>query len=193
MNYKLLFSIVLASTIFLILTIFFIYQNSHKPHKDALQIISLTDTDKKNIVEHLQKAFADEWLAYYQYWIGAKVVTGKNIAEVKKELTEHANDELRHADMLAERILEYGDSMLLNPKDWFTQTVCGFIEPKDSSVKVILQQNLESELCAVKVYKEFAQITKDKDPETYRIVLQILADEEHHVKDLNKLLQEYAD
>jgi len=28
------------------------------------------------VLELLNKAFADEWLAYYQYWIGSKVVQG---------------------------------------------------------------------------------------------------------------------
>ena len=28
------------------------------------------------VLELLNRAFADEWLAYYQYWIGAKVDEG---------------------------------------------------------------------------------------------------------------------
>jgi len=32
--------------------------------------------DPEQLIEELNKAFADEWLAYYQYWVGARVVAG---------------------------------------------------------------------------------------------------------------------
>lgn len=48
--------------------------------------------DAKKIVELLNKAFADEWLAYYQYWIGAQVVRGPMKGAVIAELIEHANE-----------------------------------------------------------------------------------------------------
>ena len=32
--------------------------------------------DVDELINILNKALADEWLAYYQYWIGAKVVKG---------------------------------------------------------------------------------------------------------------------
>jgi hypothetical protein len=35
-------------------------------------------------------AFADEWLAYYQYWLGAKVVKGPMKEAVIAELLQHA-------------------------------------------------------------------------------------------------------
>ncbi|CAA6821102.1 MAG: Ferritin and Dps [uncultured Sulfurovum sp.] len=81
------------------------------------------------IIKVLNKAYADEWLAYYQYFIEAKVIQGimKDVAIV--ELTQHANDELRHANMVANRILQLGGTPLLNPKDWFTHTNCGYEEP----------------------------------------------------------------
>ncbi len=68
------------------------------------------------LIEVLNKALADEWLAYYQYWIGAKIVKGINKDAVITELIQHATDELRHAGMLADRILQLGGEPLLNPK-----------------------------------------------------------------------------
>ena len=32
--------------------------------------------DVNKLLDVLNKAFADEWLAYYQYWIGSKVTKG---------------------------------------------------------------------------------------------------------------------
>ncbi|MGV9168827.1 MAG: ferritin, partial [Promethearchaeia archaeon] len=47
------------------------------------------------LIEKLNKAFADEWLAYYQYWIGSEVAVGPMRGAVVAELVEHAGDELR--------------------------------------------------------------------------------------------------
>jgi bacterioferritin len=41
-----------------------------------LQQIEIVGMDVKQLLNVLNTAFADEWLAYYQYWLGAKVVTG---------------------------------------------------------------------------------------------------------------------
>ena len=34
----------------------------------------LMSIDPEEVITLLNKAFADEWLAYYQYWIGTKVI-----------------------------------------------------------------------------------------------------------------------
>jgi bacterioferritin len=47
---------------------------------------------------------------YYQYWLGAKVVKGPMKQSVIAELLQHAGDELRHADMVATRIIQLGGS-----------------------------------------------------------------------------------
>lgn len=50
--------------------------------------------DLKKLIELLNKVLADEWLAYYQYWIGAKVVMGPMRGTVAGELMEHAGGSL---------------------------------------------------------------------------------------------------
>ena len=44
---------------------------------------------------------ASEWLAYYQYWLGAKLVKGPMKDAIAAELTLHATEELGHAMLLA--------------------------------------------------------------------------------------------
>jgi len=43
--------------------------------------------DVEELITLLRKAFSDEWLAYYQYWIGAKVVRGPNKEAGNSRLT----------------------------------------------------------------------------------------------------------
>ena len=139
------------------------------------------------VITLLNKAYADEWLAYYQYFIQAKVIKGimKDAAIV--ELTEHANDELRHANMVADRILQLGGTPLLNPKEWFTQTNCGYEEPREFDVVSLLEDSIKGEQCAISTYSDIADIVKDKDIITYNIVSEILADEVEHEEDLQAL------
>lgn len=140
-----------------------------------------------DIVTALNRAYADEWLAYYQYFIEAKVVKGimKDAAIV--ELTQHAADELRHSTMVADRIIQLGGTPLLNPKDWFTHTNCGYEEPKEFDVVRILQDSIKGEQCAISIYSQLVDMTRDKDIVTYDIVSQILADEVGHEEDLQTL------
>ncbi len=145
------------------------------------------------VIKLLNKAYADEWLAYYQYYIEEKVVTGIMSKSAVTELAEHAADELRHADMVANRIMQLGGTPLLNPKEWFTHTNCGYEEPKNFDVLAILDDAIKGEQCAISTYSNIAEITRDKDIVTYDIVSQILADEVEHEEDLQALYDDIND
>ena len=139
------------------------------------------------VVGLLNKAYADEWLAYYQYFIEAKVIKGIMKDAVFAELTQHANDELRHADMLANRIIQLGGTPLLHPQEWFTQSSCGYKEPQSFDVVAILKDSIQGEQCAISVYSSLADTFKDKDIISYNMISQILADEVEHEEDLQDL------
>jgi len=147
----------------------------------------------EEVIKLLNKAYADEWLAYYQYYIEEKVVKGIMKDAAIAELQEHAADELRHADMVAQRILQLGGTPLLNPKEWFVHTNCGYEEPKDFDVLAILEDAIKGEQCAIKTYSEIIEITRNKDIVTYDIVSQILADEVEHEEDLVALQEDISE
>ena len=67
---------------------------------------SIVKMDVDELIAMLNKALADEWLAYYQYWTGAKVVKGPMKDAVIAELDLHATEELSHAELLATRIIQ---------------------------------------------------------------------------------------
>lgn len=148
--------------------------------------------DASKLVEQLNKAFADEWLAYYQYWIGAKVAKGPMRGAVVAELDEHAGDELKHAGMLTERIIQLGGTPILTPQDWYKETKCGYDSPEDPSVKAILEQNIKAEQCAIDVYKKLLDAVRDKDQVTANMVLEILEDEVEHEEDLQAMLDDLS-
>ncbi len=143
--------------------------------------------DVDELIGMLNKAFADEWLAYYQYWIGAKIVKGPMKDAVASELLLHATEELSHADMVAMRIIQLGGTPLTDPQEWMKHTHCGYERPSDPFVKEILAQNIKGEQCAIDVYQKLLQLVKDKDPVTHNIVLTILEQEVEHEEDLQSL------
>ena len=143
------------------------------------------------LVDLLNKAYADEWLAYYQYWLGAKVAAGIPKAEVIKELEEHATEELEHAGLLADRIIELGGTPVLEPKLWYEVANCRYAAPKDPDVRTLIEQNIKGEQCAIAVYYKLLEFTKDKDPITYELAREILADELEHEQDLEDLKRDF--
>lgn len=152
----------------------------------------LVGKDADQVIELLNKALADEWLAYYQYWIGAKVAAGPMRGAVVAELEEHAVEEFEHALRLVERILALGGTPLLSPTQWFEKTNCGYETPEDPYVGVLLEQNIAGEQCAIRAYDEMMAFTKDIDPVTYQMALEIMIDEIEHEEDLEALQEDMA-
>lgn len=151
---------------------------------------SIVKMDVDELINLLNKALSDEWLAYYQYWIGSKVVKGPMKDAVIAELTLHATEELGHAELLSTRIVQLGGTPVLSPHEWSRLTNCGYDVPDDPYVEEILNQNIKGEQCAIRVYSDLLDITREGDPVTYNIVLQILSDEVEHEEDLASLKED---
>jgi bacterioferritin len=148
---------------------------------------SIVKMDVDELIRLLNRALSDEWFAYYQYWIGSKIVKGPMKDAVISELTLHATEELTHAELLVSRIIQLGGVPVLSPLEWTKLSNCGYEAPTDPYVEKILDQNIKGEQCAIKVYSELLDITRTGDPVTYNIVLKILSDEVEHEEDLSAL------
>jgi bacterioferritin len=150
----------------------------------------IVDMDVDKLIEMLNKALADEWLAYYQYWIGSKVVKGPLRGIAAAEFQEHADEELKHANMLTDRIIQLGGTPVLKPEDWYTMTNCGYGPPEDPMVEPVVEQNLKGERCAIDVYDKMLTTIKDKDPVNYNMIVDIQEDELEHEEDLETILKD---
>lgn len=151
----------------------------------------IVGTNVEELLKLLRKAYADEWLAYYQYWVGAKVAKGPMKEAVIAELLQHATEELGHAELLTTRIIQLGGMPVTSPQDWYPMTNCGYDAPDDPFVKTLLQQNIKGEQCAIGVYQKLMELTRDRDPVTCNLALQILEQELEHEEDLQALLEDF--
>ena len=59
--------------------------------------VEILDIDVNKLIKMLNEALSEEWLAFYQYWIGARIMEGPMRSEIEPELLIHANQELNHA------------------------------------------------------------------------------------------------
>ena len=157
--------------------------------KNAVEISKLDVTE---LLSQLNAALAEEWLAYYQYWIGARIMEGPQRTAIEPELLTHANEELGHAEKLATRIIQLEGTPVLDPKEWFKLAACTYEAPNDPYVEVILKQNLKSERCAIQRYQSLADLTICKDYATYQMAVGILDEELEHEEDLESWLKDFA-
>lgn len=155
------------------------------------QIVEQSGLDVQEVVRLLNKAFSDEWLAYYQYWAGAQVISGIMAPVLRPELEEHANEELDHAKKLSKRIIELGGTPVLSPEGWYKESTCGYLVPKNSEAATLLRQNLQGERCAIEVYHKLLKYVLNKDMITAHIVRQILQDEIEHEQELEDIGKDY--
>jgi bacterioferritin len=151
---------------------------------------AVVNMDIEELLLMLQKAYCDEWFAYYQYWLGAKVIKGPMSDAVAAELLQHATEELNHANLVADRLIQLGGTPTLEPKQWYDLSNCTYDPPADAHVKTLLEQNIRGEQCAIDVYSDMLRKTRDGDPVTYNIALTILGEEEEHEEDLQSLQED---
>ncbi len=153
--------------------------------------VKISKVNQEELLNLLQSAYAEEWLAYYQYWIGAKVAEGIKSSTVIEEFKEHADEELKHADWLAERIIQLGGTPLLNPNDWEKYAKCKYDAPHIPDTKVLVNQNLIAERCAVGKYQQICEFCQGKDYETFRISRKILKEELEHEQEMQDLINDF--
>ncbi|NDL68374.1 ferritin-like domain-containing protein [Anaerotalea alkaliphila] len=152
--------------------------------------VAIAHLDVEQLIQMLNEALSEEWLAYYQYWVGARMMEGPMRSEVEPELLLHATQELAHAELVLNRILQLGGTPVLNPNKWTDYAKCAYAEPSDPYIEVILQQNLEGERCAIQRYEEIAEFTNGKDHSTYQMAITILNDELEHEHDIEDFLRD---
>ncbi len=158
--------------------------------QEAINIVENSGVRIKILLEELNKAYCDEWLAYIQYMEGAQIASGMPRVSLVAEMEEHAQEELDHAKKLAKRIIELGGTPIIEPKTWYKYSTCGYEAPKDNDARIILEQNLRSERCAIHVYNKLIKRLDGRDPITNKLLVKILEEEIEHEQDLEDIWED---
>lgn len=157
--------------------------------KESIALIK-NDLSISSLLSQLNAALAEEWLAHYQYWIGAQVIEGIMRSSVQKEFEEHSKEEAKHAQWIAERIIQLEGVPVLDPTQWTALSRCKYDAPTNPDSVLLLNQNVKAERCAVIRYHEIAEYTHGIDHTTCDLAKRIMAEEEKHEQELQDFLQD---
>lgn len=141
---------------------------------------------RDDLVQLLNEALATEITCVLRYRRHYFTVDGVTSPAIKEEFLVHANEELAHADKLAERIVQLGGEPDLNPSTLLDRSHADYDE--SSTLNAMIKANLVAERVAIETYRQMVQLIGDQDPTTKRILEQILADEEEHADELKDWL-----
>lgn len=151
----------------------------------------IVEIDVKDLIADLNKAYADEWLAYYSYWYMARTVTGKGYEDMSEFLQKIAKEEEEHAGELADRITELGGLPIVHPMELEKNANAPYPKPPTSTSDYgkIIKVVTDAEAGAIDVYNKLAAKTLGKDHVTYQLICHILAEEVKHEEMFETLLK----
>jgi bacterioferritin len=146
--------------------------------------------DAGTVVKLLNEALATEIVCTLRYRRHYFCAEGIHSESVKAEFLEHANQELAHADRIAERIVQLGGMPDLAPWTLAERSHAEYVE--GDTLRHMIEENLVAERIAIESYLEMIQYVADRDPTTRRMLEDVLADEEEHAEDMASLLKRIA-
>jgi len=157
-----------------------------RKHLDDGAVTANYGGDAATATDLLNQALATELtcvMRYRYHWIAAR---GLDSEAVKAELLQHAQEELAHADRIAERINQLGGHPNFDPASFAARSATEYREGKN--LVDMIQEDLVAERIAVEHYRELVRYFADRDPTTRRMLEEILAQEEEHANDMHDLL-----
>jgi len=143
--------------------------------------------DRVAVITLLNEALATEIVCTLRYRRHYFCAEGIHSESVKREFLEHANQELAHADRIAERIVQLGGSPDLAPATLERRSHAEYVE--GDTLRDMIGANLLAERIAIESYREMIAFVGEHDPTTRRLLEDVLADEEEHAEDMSSLLK----
>lgn len=145
---------------------------------------------RTEVVEMLERAYWMEVETVMSYIASSVNPDGVRAQEVKETLEEDIQEELDHAKRFAERIKElYG---VVPGSQGFTPEQ-SYLQPPDDQVDIVhvIRGVIDAERGAIEHYSRIVEFTDGIDPVTQDMVIEILHDEQGHLRLFESFLREY--
>lgn len=142
--------------------------------------------NREQVLQMLNEALATELVCVLRYKRHAFMAKGLAAEPVANEFAAHAAEELRHADRIAERIVQLGGEPNMSPEGLLQRSHSEYVEV--SALPDMIKENLVAERIAIDSYRQMISYVGDQDPTTRRLLEEILAVEEEHADELADLL-----
>ena len=138
------------------------------------------------IIQLLNDSLATELVCVLRYKRHHFTAQGLASPKIAEEFLVHANEEMAHADRLAQRIVQLGGEPDFSPDSLTKRSHASYDDSTD--LKAMIRANLVSERVAIEAYSQMVNLIGDKDSTTRRLLEDILSDEQEHAEELRDWL-----
>ncbi len=162
-----------------------------RQHIDEGSVTAGYSANRNEVIELLNASLATELVCVLRYRRHHFMAKGIHSQSVAQEFLDHSNEELGHADKIAERIVQLGGEPDFAPDGLTRRSHAEYVE--GTTLASMIREDLVAERIAIDSYRDIIKYLGDKDPTTRRLMEWILAVEEEHADDLADLLVAFAD
>jgi bacterioferritin len=140
---------------------------------------------RQDIIKVLNDALATELVCVLRYKRHCFIADSLAMPAIAEEFLGYANDELVHADQLAQRIVQLGGRPDFSPNSLTERSHAEYDDSLD--LKAMVRANLIAEGAVIDSYCRILTLIGDADSTTRRLVEDILIDEMEHAEELRDL------
>jgi len=162
-----------------------------RQHLDDGSVTAGYSADRAMVLKLLNDSLATELVCVLRYRRHHFMARGIHSQSVAQEFLDHSNEELGHADELAERIVQLGGEPDFAPAGLVGRSHAEYVE--GDTLASMIKEDLVAERIAIDSYRDIIKYLGDRDPTTRRMMEGILAVEEEHADDLADLLVAFPD
>ncbi len=156
-------------------------------HIEAGAVTARYSADRSQVLKLLNEALATELVCVLRYRRHHFMARGLDAKSTADEFLVHSNEELAHADRLAQRIVQLGGEPDLAPDTLTSRSHAEYV-PGNTLIEMI-KEDLVAERIAIDSYREVIGFLGDHDSTNSQLIKDILTVEEQHADELADLLQ----
>ncbi len=148
----------------------------------GINVLKQNGANVEEIVKLLVINASVEFTAYYYFTLLRAHCTGMEGEGIKGVIEDARLEDLSHFESCIERIYQLGGTLPIDATDFIKMSGCEFLQlpPKRTDLKSILEKCLKAEQGAIVNWNKMCNLTQGKDPTTYDIATDILAEEIEH-------------
>jgi bacterioferritin len=162
-----------------------------RQHIDDGSVTAGYSANREIVLRLLNDSLATELVCVLRYRRHHFMARGIHSQSVAQEFLDHSNEELGHADEIAERIVQLGGEPDFAPTGLVGRSHAEYVE--GDTLASMIKEDLVAERIAIDSYRDIIKYLGDQDPTTRRMMEGILAVEEEHADDLADLLVAFPD
>jgi bacterioferritin len=154
-------------------------------------VLSDQNREKRDeIIGLLEQAYWMEIETVMSYVANSVNPDGVRAAEIKESLEADVQEELSHAQRFAQRIKELYGTV---PGSQQFAAEQSYLQPPDKATDIthVIKGVIEAERGAIEHYSKIIEVCSDVDPVTEDMMIEILSDEQGHMREFEGFLREF--